>query len=248
MRLAIISDIHEDIVNLEEAFRKIEKYKVDEMVCLGDISGFSMPYYTYFKTRDASACLNHIRNKCSTIVLGNHDIHAGKIVPNNKPFPEFNEDWYTLDYKQRKVRANNKIWLHEENDLNTLYAEEEVEYLRMQKEVAVKGTKNLNLLFSHYVLPNVTGLIKSFYTYADEFKHHFEYMNQNNCQISFVGHSHIKGCFVATTKKFNQRGYKSFSVKNTPVCIGIPPLTSHGKRSGFCIFDTDNMQVQIVRF
>ena len=37
MRIALISDIHEDVVSLKQALRKISKQKVDEIACLGDI-------------------------------------------------------------------------------------------------------------------------------------------------------------------------------------------------------------------
>ncbi len=44
MKLAIITDIHEDRVNLVKALRMIEKEACDEIACLGDIVGFSTPF------------------------------------------------------------------------------------------------------------------------------------------------------------------------------------------------------------
>jgi Icc-related predicted phosphoesterase len=49
MRLAFISDIHEDVESLRRILRKAEKRGYDQLICLGDISGFSLPFYTYGK-------------------------------------------------------------------------------------------------------------------------------------------------------------------------------------------------------
>ena len=130
MRLAIITDIHEDIISLKEALRKIERQQCDEIICLGDISGYSVPYYDYLRTRNAHECLSLIKSNCSTIILGNHDIHAASIIPKNSSFFDFPENWYQLDYHQRHELANKTLWLHEENDLNPLYTSEDLKYLK----------------------------------------------------------------------------------------------------------------------
>jgi len=57
VRLAILSDIHEDYENLLNIVEKAEARGFDKLICLGDISGFSLPYYKYGKSRNASACL-----------------------------------------------------------------------------------------------------------------------------------------------------------------------------------------------
>ena len=68
MKYAIITDIHEDIVNLKFAFQKIEKLGCDQVICLGDISGFCAPHYHYYDTRNATECLQLIREKCEIII------------------------------------------------------------------------------------------------------------------------------------------------------------------------------------
>jgi len=245
MRLAIITDIHEDIISLSEALRKIQKLRCDEIICLGDISGFSVPYYTYLQSRDAHACLALIRQNCKYVLIGNHDIHAANIIPKNCNFFDFPQDWYELNYHQRHHLANSTLWLHEENDLNPLYKNEDLQYLRSLPEYIVLPLADKNILLTHYVYPNISGIKKEFYTYQDEFHQHFDYMDSLDCSVSFTGHTHIKGFFAATQNRFKQHRYRKYSLKDTPVCIGIPPVTNQNNRSGFCIFDSDEMTIKI---
>jgi predicted phosphodiesterase len=247
MNIAIITDIHEDITSLTDAFRKIEKYKCDEIVCLGDISGYSIPYYNYLRSRNAHECLSLIRSNCSTVILGNHDIHAASIIPKNCNFFDFPENWYQMNYHQRHKMANNTLWLHEENDLNPLYKDEDLEYLKSLPEYSILKSSDYNILLTHYMYPNISGLKKEFYTYRDEFNQHFQYMESLDCPVSFTGHTHIKGFFAATRKKYKQYRYKRFELKDKPVCIGIPPITNLNKRNGFCIFDIDNSIIKVIK-
>lgn len=67
MRLAIISDIHSNLEALQSALAAIDKESVDEIVCLGDIVGYGA---------NPNECLHLVRERCSTILLGNHDAAA----------------------------------------------------------------------------------------------------------------------------------------------------------------------------
>lgn len=247
MRLAIISDIHEDLISLKSALRIIERSNCDEIVCLGDISGFSIPYYSYLGTRNAHECLSLIRSNCKIVVLGNHDIHAAEIIPKHCTFFDFPEDWYRLNYHDRHQLANNTLWLHEENDLNPLYKSIDLDYLRSLPEYEVFQTPDCNILLTHYVYPNISGLKKEFYTYGDEFQQHFQFMQQQDCSVGFTGHSHTKGFFMATEKSFKQYRYRRKTLPEDPVCIGISPVTSSGNRNAVCIFDTYESQVELLR-
>jgi predicted phosphodiesterase len=247
MRLAIISDIHEDLISLQATLRAIEKLNCEEIICLGDISGYSIPYYNYLDRRNAHACLSLVRSNCKIVILGNHDIHAGSILPSHCSFFDFPENWYQLNYHQRHKLANNTLWLHEENDLNPLYKEDDLEYLRTLPEYAVMEANGRNILFTHYVYPNISGLKKEFYTYRDEFNQHFDYMDSLNCTVSFTGHTHVRGFFAATKQRFKQYRYKRYRLKDEPVCFGIPPVTNANKRNGFCIFDADNASIKVIK-
>ena len=40
MKFGVISDIHGNLEVLEAALKKLEREKVDEIVCLGDVAGY----------------------------------------------------------------------------------------------------------------------------------------------------------------------------------------------------------------
>jgi predicted phosphodiesterase len=64
MRYAVISDIHSNWEALESTFREIDRRKVDQIICLGDIVGYGA---------NPSECLALICERSDEIVLGNHD-------------------------------------------------------------------------------------------------------------------------------------------------------------------------------
>jgi predicted phosphodiesterase len=248
MRIAIISDIHEDIESLRRVLRQIEKLGADRLVCLGDISGFSVPFYHYHADRNAHACLSLLREKHAIIVPGNHDYHAARMVPQHAPAFDFPANWYEMEYSERKTMANNEIWLHEENDLDPLYTSEDIRYLRTLPGYHVMNDAGKRgILFSHFVWPNMAGFVKSFYTEAKEFEPHFEFMAEQGCSISFTGHAHVRGWNMAIPRYFRYYRYGRRRLSAFPVCVGIPPVTRHKNRSGFCIFDAERSLLRVVR-
>ncbi len=55
--------------------------------------------------------------------MGNHDMHAAQIIPKKCKVFNFPENWYQLDYHQRKAILNGSIWFHEENELDYTHLE-----------------------------------------------------------------------------------------------------------------------------
>lgn len=229
MRLAILSDIHEDLPNLQKAMRKIEKKGSDMIICLGDISGFSPQYYSYGRQRNASACLELLRNKCEIIIPGNHDLHAAGRIP---PLPE---------------EAAYEYWKHEE-DLDPGYSEEEKTFLAGLPDYWIIPEHKHGVMLSHYASPNLSGSIMGFYHSSKEFNSHFKLMEENNCTFSFTGHTHVRGFYTVTSASVEHFSYRKMFLNASPVIIGIPPVTRNNLRSGFCIFDTDSFHLQIIKF
>jgi len=64
LRYAIISDIHSNLEALQAVLKKIEKEKIDTIVCLGDIVGYGP---------NPNECIELIRQNCEIILTGNHD-------------------------------------------------------------------------------------------------------------------------------------------------------------------------------
>jgi predicted phosphodiesterase len=67
MRTAVIADIHANLEALQAVLARIEDLGADEIVCLGDIVGYNA---------DPNECVDIIRNRNITCVLGNHDVCA----------------------------------------------------------------------------------------------------------------------------------------------------------------------------
>lgn len=100
MQLALISDIHSNLLALESVMERIDEENVDAIICLGDIVGYGP---------DPAACLEIIRNRCSGVVLGNHDLAVA-----DKPF------------QAGLPRDGRKAAQHNRNSLN----KEDLDYLR----------------------------------------------------------------------------------------------------------------------
>lgn len=66
MRYGLISDIHGNLEALEAVLKEIDKFSVDEVLCLGDIIGYGP---------DPDRCVELVRKRAKTVLAGNHD-HA----------------------------------------------------------------------------------------------------------------------------------------------------------------------------
>ncbi len=96
MKLSVISDIHSDLISLQEALREIDKHKCDKILCLGDIVGFSHHFEGSLDGRNADACVRMVKNHCDYVVCGNHDLHAIKKLPSCLVSMPFNSRLSTL--------------------------------------------------------------------------------------------------------------------------------------------------------
>jgi diadenosine tetraphosphatase ApaH/serine/threonine PP2A family protein phosphatase len=65
MRIAVFSDIHGNLEALDAVIADMQKRKVDQRVCLGDIVGYGA---------DPDACIDRVRQTSDMVVLGNHDL------------------------------------------------------------------------------------------------------------------------------------------------------------------------------
>ena len=228
MRLAILSDIHEDYENLLKIVGFAEARGFDKLICLGDISGFSLPYYKYGESRNASACLALLREKCDIIIAGNHDLHAAGIDPE---LPD--------------ILKGQDTWQHE-LDLDPGYSEEDISFLATLPFYEILSTPAGNILFSHYAYPNISGMVKGFYYSEKEFQAHFAFMQERKCKLCFTGHAHPGGFYRVHPEGFKHYGYRGIKISSYPAVIGIPHVTRNEHRSSFCIFDTHSLRLQVL--
>ena len=99
MRIAFISDIHGNLEALRAAFDEIEREKVDQTVCLGDIVGYGA---------DPNGCVNLVREKANRTVLGNHDA----AVIETTSIERFNAHARAaVHWTRRRLSEENAEWL-----------------------------------------------------------------------------------------------------------------------------------------
>ncbi|MFO7789569.1 MAG: metallophosphoesterase family protein [Bacteroidota bacterium] len=238
MKLAFISDIHEDVVSLGMAIDKIHKLGADKIICLGDISGYNPKYYDYIHTRNASECLHIIRQNCDIIVPGNHDYNAIKKIPECSPGFNYPADWYELDHYEKRSIACDRLWDYDDAELQPKYRKADVAFLSQLNQFEILETENYNILLSHYAYPNLSGLVVDFYLYPDDFKKHFSFMAENNCKVSVLGHEHIPGMScVMKDKMIIKRLGKKQGCK-VPFLLMIPSVANGRNKNGFLILDT----------
>lgn len=65
MRAAVLSDIHSNRQALEAVLATVDEAGVEEIWCLGDMVGYGA---------DPNACTTIVRERCSTVLVGNHDL------------------------------------------------------------------------------------------------------------------------------------------------------------------------------
>ncbi len=247
MKIAIISDIHEDFLSLIQAERIIRKKKCDKVICMGDIVGYSIPFYNYLENRDAANCVKWVRENCSFTVAGNHDLYAVRKVPQSRvgnfTFPE---QWYDMPFSKRAAMGKGHVWLYEDNELSPLLDEEELAFLRDLPEKIIADICSFKVLLSHFTYPDLSGSACNFIYGLSDIKHHLNYMHENECDICFSGHMHYNGLAYANTTKFNKIGFNKKTACFDFSFFSLPPITSSAHNNGFIIWDTQNHVIETV--
>ncbi|MBV8600726.1 MAG: metallophosphoesterase family protein [Candidatus Eremiobacteraeota bacterium] len=98
MRYAVVSDIHSNLEAFQVALGRLEGD--DHLLCLGDIVGYGP---------NPNECLELLRGRINTTVLGNHDVAA---------IDNFGIEWFNpaareaIRWTQGVLNAENKAWLN----------------------------------------------------------------------------------------------------------------------------------------
>lgn len=161
MRLAILSDIHSNLEALTKALNVVDTMSVDEIICLGDIVGYGA---------NPNECVEIIRQRCKTVLLGNHDLAAVDIS--------------TAEFFTHMARVAAE-WTH-----RTLTAEN-MQFLRGLPYTA--NRPNILLVHASPYQPEEWHYILSTFDALEAFKAFEE-------RICFIGHSHVPGIFSSTGK------------------------------------------------
>jgi len=245
MRLAIIGDIHEDIESLVKSLNIIEKNKCDEIICLGDICGFTVPHYNYIATRNASQCLKLVRENCKYVIAGNHDLFAIRKIPNCCEEFEFPENWYKLPFDERKKIAKNHIWLYEDNELSALLNDDDIEFINLLPEFEIIEVDEQKIFLSHYIFPDITGSATNFIYDYNDYIDHEQFITEKGCDMSIFGHVHPDGLLLISNNKVDITANK---IKNTSIVKGfsVPCIAQTKQRNGFVIYDTINKSIETI--
>ena len=246
MKIGFVSDIHEDISTLKQAISIMEKMQVDEVVCLGDIVGYSIPFYGFMKERNANACIDLVRSTCSATVMGNHDLFAVRKIPEHRSHFPYPANWYDLDFEERKQQANGKVYLYEENELCSLLSSKNLDFIRNLPEYVIKNCGTHSVLFSHYALPDCTG--SSIWTpqISNELAAHFNFMSQEGCLYSFSGNDHIEGMEIFCPGNKLRTSFETVSLSDEKIWVHGPAIVRGTTRNGFMIYDSVKRKLSAV--
>ena len=245
MRIAVLTDIHEDIVALRSALGKAYKKGYDQMVCLGDISGFSAPHHSHYNSRDAHGCLSYLRENCSVIIGGNHDYHAAGVPAPKECGFTFPANWYEMDLFEREVVSEAMVWLYDD-ELTPWYTGEDIEFIAKLPAESIIETGTVRICLSHFIYPNLCGVKNGFVGDKEDYMAHLDYISSKGCSVGVAGHMHPRRLSLITNGYIETAGSGStLSIPASPCVIMAPAVT--GDRGAISFIDTEKMKVKSIR-
>ena len=246
MKIGFISDIHEDIMSLREAFRILEARQPDAMVCLGDIVGFQIPVYPFLETRNSSECIEMIKSRCDYVLAGNHDMYAIRKTPEFSAGFQYPENWYKLDYDERVEQADGMVYTYEESELSALLTKSDREYLNSLPEYQIAEFDNIRMLFSHFLFPDFTGSTTFLPEKVKDLRQHFDFMQENDCMLSFSGHGHVEGLTYGNENRLVFNSFGTYKLKPKLKWIVGPCVAHENRNNGLMIFDTKSFDIEVI--
>lgn len=247
MKLGFVSDIHEDELRLKKAIGILKSRKCNKLICLGDLVGYSVPFFSFLKSRKASAVIEMVKKDFDIVVSGNHDLFVAEKIPRYKAGFKYPANWYKLDYFKRQKLSGDKIFLYESNELPSLLTKRQADYLGGLPEYVVKKFGNTKILFSHYAYPDLSGGHNSTVNNETQLNKHIKFMQKLGCQLSFSGHEHREGARIISPNGVFDYGFGSIKIEPDVHTWVTGPCVAKGTfANGVMIFDTDTYELEII--
>jgi len=244
MKIWIISDLHEDIIRTKEAIQILKDNECKKIICLWDFIGYSAPYYWYFASRNWSAVIDELKKNCDTVVVWNHDLFWIKKLPKYSSF-KYPENWLELDYKTQEKISNGILIFEENNELPSLISHEEEEYMSNLPEFIIEEIDGIRILFSHRLYPDFSWSEMNFKIETLEYKQHFEFMKENNCQFSFIGHAHNKQRLF-TNNWISYIDFNNKTIMPEGTWFVVPCVAKTTFENWVTIFDTETREIEMI--
>ena len=157
MKYAIISDIHSNLEALQKALSIIDEKKVDEIICLGDVVGYGA---------NPNECVDIVRSRCSTIVLGNHDAAALNV---------------SLAHDFNAIAKKAVVWTSEQLTVESKSFLSSLPMVVRKDQVLIVHSSPMQPEAWDYIIDN------------DDAALAFRYFDEKIC---FIGHTHVPGIFT----------------------------------------------------
>jgi len=252
MKIGIITDIHEDLLSLVKAIDILEQRGCDEVVCLGDITGFNVLNYKHLHVRSAHECLAVLKKNCSEIILGNHDLHHVHKLPTYSNGFNYPHNWYELDFDQKKKLGEGKVFLYDDFELPPLLQKSDVSYMKSLPEYIVKSYGDLHILFSHFAYPDFTGSRSYYPRLHEEVIQHLQFIHQNQCLIGFSGHFHYPGFARCDEEKWEHLSFGTYNLAHRLQWVYGPCIARFYRKNGDSVangvmmLDTQHMEIEVI--
>ena len=174
----------------------------------------------------------------SDIVLtGNHDLYSARRLPSYHLEKNIPLNWYDLTPNERNARSNNILWLYEEEIMPILSPENKAFLANLSETKFVENGQS-QILFSHFLQPDLAGISRWFPSRVTEFRQHFKFMEENNANLSFVGHYHPVGTTIVSKLFWSPPCFNTTRISQKPRIVLCPPVVRTTNSSTCLIFDT----------